>query len=60
LSLSETIRILAELAKEPSRVDVREREFEEALERFCSGMKGIEAGEVMELRRAIGAMDAEG
>lgn len=58
LSLTETIRLLTELAEKSSMIKVSEKEFEQALEKFCSGMEGMEAEEAMELRKALGAVNA--
>lgn len=58
LSLTETISLMTQLAENSSTPRVTEKEFREALEKFCSEMKGIEAREGMELRKALGAIDA--
>ena len=59
LSLTETIRLLTELAEKSSAREVSQEDFEEAVGKLCSGMKDIETREVMEMRKALGAIDAE-
>ncbi|WP_309492286.1 hypothetical protein [Candidatus Hecatella orcuttiae] len=56
LSLNEAIRLLTELAPKPSGVS--DKEFEEALARFCPGMRDVEVKEAAELRKALGGLDA--
>ena len=59
LSISETIRLLTELAEKPFAAEVSQEEFDEALEKFCPRMKDIETEEAKELRNALGAIDGE-
>lgn len=59
ISLSEAVRLLTELADKPFAVKVSQEEFDRALEKFCPEMGGIEAGEVKELRKALGAIDGK-
>lgn len=59
LSLTETIRLLTELAEKPSTARVSQEEFEKSLEKFCPEMEGIETKEVRELQKALGVTDAK-
>ena len=59
LSLTETIRLLTELAEKPFATEVSQEEFDEAIEKFCPRMEDIEAEEAKELRNALGAIDGE-
>lgn len=59
LSLTETIRLLTELAEKPLAAEVNQEEFDEAIEKFCPRMKDIEKEEAKELRSALGAIDGE-
>ena len=59
LSISETIRLLTELAEKPFAAEVSQEEFDEAIEKFCPRMAEIETEEVKELRNALGAIDGE-